>query len=79
MFFLSCAEPFFDELNRLGVEFEALDMVGVSANLKAFLKLRDTHSAFNIAKQNGSIGIPALVLEDGEVLLDKNKLADIFA
>lgn len=72
-------KPFFDELNRLGVDFEALDMVNVSANLKAFLKLRDTHGAFDTAKQNGSIGIPALVLENGEVFLDKNKLADIFA
>ncbi len=71
-------KPFFDELNRLGVEFEALDMVGVSSHLKAFLTLRDTHSAFDKVKQNGSIGIPALVLDNGEVILEQDKLAELF-
>lgn len=72
-------KPFFDELNRLGVDFEALDMVNVSANLKAFLKLRDTHHAFDMAKQNGAIGIPALVLDNGDVILEQDKLAERFA
>lgn len=72
-------KPFFDELQRLGVEFEALDMVGVSSHLKAFLKLRDTHHAFDKAKQHGAIGIPALVLDNGEVILEQDKLAERFA
>ncbi|AWI50089.1 hypothetical protein EXH44_07385 [Actinobacillus indolicus] len=71
-------EPFFAELNRLGVEFEALDMAGDRANFKAFLKLRDTHPAFDEAKKNSYIGIPALVLENGDVVLDKDELAKIF-
>lgn len=71
-------EPFFAELNRLGIEFEALDMTSDSANFKAFLKLRDTHPAFDDAKQNGYIGIPALVLENGDVVGDKDQLKSIF-
>ncbi|OOF84970.1 hypothetical protein [Rodentibacter ratti] len=71
-------EPFFAELNRLGIEFEALDMTSDRANFKAFLRLRDTHCAFDDAKQNGYIGIPALVLEDGNVVLDKGQLKNVF-
>ena len=53
-------------------------MVGNPAGLKAFLKLRDNHPAFETVTQNGYIGIPALVLENGDVVLDKDQLAAIF-
>lgn len=71
--------PFFAELERLNAEVEKVDMVGSPAGLKAFLKLRDNHPAFETVKQNGYIGIPALVLENGDVVLDKNELAEIFS
>ncbi|MDG2954186.1 hypothetical protein P7M11_05525 [Bisgaard Taxon 10/6] len=71
--------PFFAELERLNAEVEKVDMVGNPAGLKAFLKLRDNHPAFETVKQNGYIGIPALVLENGDVVLDKNELAEIFS
>ncbi|OOF48009.1 hypothetical protein BKK53_10505 [Rodentibacter trehalosifermentans] len=67
-------EPFFAELNRLKIEFEALDIANDRLNFKAFFKLRDVHPAFDDAKQNGYIGIPALVLENGNVVLDKELL-----
>ena len=54
-------------------------MVGNPTGLKAFLKLRDNHSAFDDVKKNGYIGIPALVLENGNVVLDKDQLAEIFS
>ncbi|OOF81334.1 hypothetical protein BKG92_09100 [Rodentibacter ratti] len=69
--------PFFAELNRLGIAFEALDITNDRLNFKAFLKLRDTHPAFDDAKQNGYIGIPALVLDNGDVVLDKARLNKI--
>lgn len=71
-------EPFFAELHRLGIEFETLDIVNVASNLKAFLTLRDTHKAFDTIKQRGLIGIPALVLINGDVILDKDKLTKFF-
>lgn len=37
--------------------------------LKEFLRLRDTHPAFDEAKQLGYAGIPAFLLEDGRVTL----------
>ncbi|MDG2950078.1 hypothetical protein [Exercitatus varius] len=70
--------PFFAELERLNIDVEKVDMVGNPVGLKAFLKLRDNHPAFETVKQNGYIGIPALVLENGDVVLDKDQLAAIF-
>ncbi|MDH2997690.1 hypothetical protein A1D22_08170 [Pasteurellaceae bacterium LFhippo2] len=62
-------EPFVAELQRLGIEYEAVDITTGGSTLKPFLKLRDTHPAFENAKAHGYIGIPALV--DGErVVLD---------
>ena len=69
--------PFFAELERLNIDVEKVDMVGNPTGLKAFLKLRDSHPAFDDAKKNGYIGIPALVLENGDVVLDKDQLAEI--
>ncbi len=71
-------EEFFAMLDGLGIQYEALDMTGVREHCKAFLKLRDTHPVFDDAKENGYIGIPALVLPTGEVVLDKDKLKEIF-
>ncbi|SUT85463.1 Glutaredoxin-related protein [Actinobacillus ureae] len=67
------------ELERLNIDVEKVDMVGNPTGLKAFLKLRDNHSAFDDVKKNGYIGIPALVLENGNVVLDKDQLAEIFS
>lgn len=70
-------EPFLAELNALNIEVDARDMATDRLNFKAFLKLRDTHPAFDDAKANGYIGIPALVLENGDVILDKEQLKNI--
>ncbi|MCT8565157.1 hypothetical protein KZ381_02350 [Glaesserella parasuis] len=66
--------PFVAELQRLGIDYEEREMTTGGANLKAFLKLRDNHPAFNNAKANGYIGIPGLVLEDERVVLDLAEL-----
>ena len=39
-------------------------------NLKAFLKLRDGSHLFDSVREMGSIGIPAIVKEDGCLTLD---------
>ena len=45
-----------------------LDITENLANLKKFLKFRE-NSAFDFAKEKGSIGIPAMVINDGEKIL----------
>ncbi|MDE3991494.1 hypothetical protein NUS55_07915, partial [Glaesserella parasuis] len=56
--------PFVAELQRLGIDYEEREMTTGGANLKAFLKLRDNHPAFDHVKANGYNGHPAVVLED---------------
>ncbi|MCT8669873.1 hypothetical protein KZ364_08540 [Glaesserella parasuis] len=67
--------PFVAELQRLGIDYEEREMTTGGANLKAFLKLRDNHPAFDHVKANGYIGTSALALEDERVVLDLAELA----
>ncbi|MGR6979854.1 hypothetical protein ACUHGC_00095 [Testudinibacter sp. P27/CKL/0425] len=71
--------PFVAALQQLNVEYEAVEVLANLANFKRFLKLRDNHAAFNEAKQHGYIGIPALLLDDQQVILDLNALPAAFA
>ncbi|HGO5854950.1 TPA: hypothetical protein ACK3JH_001857 [Mannheimia haemolytica] len=70
--------PFVAELDRLGIEYELCDITKSGANFKPFLRLRDNHSAFDHAKANGYIGIPALLIEGEKVVLDLAELEGIF-
>ena len=53
-----------------GIEYTAVDITESMKNLKAFLKLRDSSPVFDPCRENGSIGIPAIVRGDGSVTLD---------
>ncbi len=57
-------------LEKNGIEYENIDITKELKNLKAFLKLRDKDETFAEAKENGYIGIPALVTDDGKLTLD---------
>lgn len=50
--------------------FELIDLGTHVRHLKEFLRLRDTHPAFEDVKSNGYIGIPCFLLEDGTVTFD---------
>ena len=50
------------------VKYLYLDITENLANLKKFLKFRED-PAFDFAKENGSIGIPAMVVNDGEKII----------
>jgi hypothetical protein len=54
--------------------FEIIDLGSHVLHLKAFLKLRDTHPAFDAVKRHGGIGIPCFVKEDGTVTLDPREV-----
>jgi len=53
-----------------GIIFEFVDVTGSMRNLKEFLKYRDTDKVFEEARQNGYVGIPALIMENGSITLD---------
>lgn len=53
-----------------GIGYEFIDINEKLSNLKEFLSYRDKDPVFDPCKENGSIGLPALVREDGSVFLD---------
>lgn len=50
-------------------EFESIDIGEHVKNLKEFTHLRDNNPVFDEAKENGWLGIPCFVKEDGTVTL----------
>lgn len=56
--------------DHYGIERNFCDITKSLKYMKEFLKLRDTEAAFANVRGSGSIGIPALVEEDGSITLD---------
>ena len=52
------------------IEYEFLDINENLKTLKEFLFLRDTLAVFDEVKREHDIGLPALVLDSGKVILD---------
>ena len=59
-----------EDLKNANVEFEFLDFADSLRNLKEFLKIRDESELFDPVREKGSIGIPAIVKEDGTITLN---------
>ena len=59
-----------EDLKKHHVEFEFLDFADQLSHLKEFLKIRDENALFDAVRENGSIGIPCIVGEDGRIFLD---------
>ncbi|MFZ7230401.1 hypothetical protein ACLSZN_09555 [Avibacterium avium] len=70
--------PFVARLQELGVQYEPVEIQSSLSNLKRFLALRDSRAEFQAVKARGSIGIPALLLNNDSLVLDVDKLADVF-
>lgn len=70
--------PFVARLQELGVQYEPVEIQSSLSNLKRFLALRDSRAEFEAVKASGSIGIPALLLNNDSLVLDVDKLADVF-
>lgn len=52
------------------IEYEYVDINESMKNLKEFLIIRDKNPLFLDVKENGYVGIPACVSEDGNITLD---------
>lgn len=63
------------ELEDRNIKFLYLDINENLANLKKFLTLRE-RPEFDDAKANGYIGIPALVINDGERIIFEGESLD---
>ncbi len=62
-----------EDLDKAGIPYEYLDFNDDLTNLKQFLSLRDELEIFCGVKENGTIGIPCIVEDDGNVSLDWSK------
>lgn len=59
-----------ETFQREGIEYEYINITESIANLKAFLAYRDTRPEFELIKANGSVGVPCIIFEDGEIIFD---------
>lgn len=56
-------------LKEKNAEYTYLEFSESTANLKRFLKLRDTKDIFDDVKAKGNIGVPCFMLSDGTLTL----------
>ena len=63
---IACKKSF----DKSGLEYDFRDIGESLRELAVFLKIRDLNSIFNDLKGTGKIGIPALVTESHDVILD---------
>jgi glutaredoxin-related protein len=62
-------------LSENNINHVYLDITESMLNLKKFLKLRDTRKEFDEIKRLGKIGIPCIVINDGErIIFDYKEL-----
>lgn len=54
--------------------FEFIEITENTDNLRAFLKLRDERPELKAAKEDGRIGIPCFVREDGSITLETEEV-----
>ena len=57
-------------LDAAKIEYSYLDFSEDLRNLKEFLKLRDGLNMFDSVRETGKIGIPAIVMPNGDVIFD---------
>lgn len=57
-------------LDERKIPYVYVDITKDIADLKAFLRLRDTSPAFDAVKKAGNIGVPAFVSEDGAIAFE---------
>lgn len=64
------------EIAKTDARFTLIDIGESPLNLKEFLRLRDTHPAFDRVKERGTIGIPCFVQADGSIVFSIDRLTD---
>ncbi|MDR1531251.1 MAG: hypothetical protein LBS62_03555 [Clostridiales bacterium] len=66
-----------EALTQKGIPFTYIDISESMANLKLFFKYRDFRPEFDEVKRNGRIGVPCVVVNDGEKIFFGAKDEDI--
>jgi glutaredoxin-related protein len=56
-------------LSKNNVDYEYVEIMDSLANLKLFFKYRDNRPEFDEVKKEGRVGIPCIVVNDGEKVI----------
>lgn len=56
-------------LSKNNVDYEYVEIMDSLANLKSFFKYRDNRPEFDEVKKEGRVGIPCIVVNDGEKVI----------
>lgn len=70
-------EPAKEFLSKKGVEFIYLDITENMLNLKKFLKYRDNEPVFKEIREAGRVGLPCIVINNGEEFIFDYNLLDV--
>ena len=67
-----CADTVYADkvLRSNNIDVEYIDITANIANMKEFIRLRDSRKEFDSEKENGYVGIPAFLKEDGSIEFD---------
>lgn len=63
-------------LDEKQAQYTYLEFSESTANLKRFLKLRDTEAIFDDVKKDGKIGVPCFKLSDGTLTLNLEEVLE---
>lgn len=69
----SGCEPMKEFLSENEVKYAYLDITENMLNLKLFLKYRDNASEFRTVKEEGRVGVPCVIINDGEQIIFEQK------
>lgn len=69
--------PFKEKLAELGITYKEVEVMSSLKNFKEFLFVRDTYTQFEGIRGNMKIGIPCLVISEGECILELNELTKL--
>jgi len=65
-----------NKLSAAGADLDFKDILSCHADLKDYLKLRDTNVLYEEIRGTERLGVPCFILEDNEVTMDINKVLE---
>lgn len=69
--------PFKEKLAELEITYKEVEVMSSLKNFKEFLFVRDTYTQFEGIRGNMKIGIPCLVISEGECILELSELTKL--
>lgn len=65
-----------NKLSAIGADIDFRDILSCHADLKEYLKLRDSNALYEGIRGTERLGIPCFILENNELTMDINKVLE---